>query len=326
MMAGRREEALDHFNRALQADPHYADALTYRGIALAVMDRHEEALADYDRALSIKPGDIEILYNRATSLWVRRAYEEATRDLERVLAIDPDYKYARGTLVQTRLQCSDWHDLASHEAKIAADLAADADAQSAREYHDLRFACIAPEIGSALGGNECAPQTPFWNGERYKHERIRVAYLSGDFRRHAVAQLSAGVFENTTVRVSRPWRCPCCPATAPRYVSVWRKAFDRFIDVHQWAMTMSRIVARHGNRHRRRLDRLHRAFAHADFRAPSGRAAGELPRFPRHDGCDPISITSSAIRRSFRKRTNPFSRKKSHICRTPIFRTMRRAL
>lgn len=36
---------------------------------------------------------------------------------------------------------------------------------------------------------------PLWRGERYAHARIRVAYLSGDFRVHPVAILMAGVFE-----------------------------------------------------------------------------------------------------------------------------------
>jgi len=233
MMMGRREEALEHFNRALKANPHYADALTYRGIALAIMSRHEEALADYDRALSIKPGDIDILYNRATSLWVLRAYDEATADLERVLAIDPNYKYARGTLVQTRLQCSDWHDVAEHEAKIAADLAA-----GTLTLNPLANITISDSPASLLKSaqlwvaNECAPQRPFWNGERYQHERIRVAYLSGDFRRHAVAQLSAGVFENHDRSRFETVALSLLPGDGTPIRQRLEKAFDRFIDVH----------------------------------------------------------------------------------------------
>src|SRR3569832_795111 len=143
------------------------------------MNRLEEALADYNRALSIKPGEIDILYNRATSLWVLKAYDEATVDLERVLAIDPDYNYARGTLVQTRLQCSDWHDVAEHEAKIAHDLAT-----GKLSLNPLANITISDAPAWLLKSaqlwvaNECAPQAPVWNGERYKHERIRVAYLS----------------------------------------------------------------------------------------------------------------------------------------------------
>jgi predicted O-linked N-acetylglucosamine transferase (SPINDLY family) len=35
-----------------------------------------------------------------------------------------------------------------------------------------------------------------WRGERYRHDRMRIGYLSGDFRTHAVANLIAGVFEH----------------------------------------------------------------------------------------------------------------------------------
>ncbi len=37
---------------------------------------------------------------------------------------------------------------------------------------------------------------PLWRGEIYAHERIRVAYLSADFREHPVAYLMAGLFEH----------------------------------------------------------------------------------------------------------------------------------
>jgi len=36
---------------------------------------------------------------------------------------------------------------------------------------------------------------PVWNGERYRHERIRVGYVSGEFREHATSYLVAELFE-----------------------------------------------------------------------------------------------------------------------------------
>ena len=35
--------------------------------------------------------------------------------------------------------------------------------------------------------------SPVWQGERYGHDRIRVAYLSADFRQHPVGMCMAGV-------------------------------------------------------------------------------------------------------------------------------------
>jgi len=37
--------------------------------------------------------------------------------------------------------------------------------------------------------------TRLWNDERYRHEKIRVAYVSGDFREHAVAYCIAELLE-----------------------------------------------------------------------------------------------------------------------------------
>lgn len=38
-------------------------------------------------------------------------------------------------------------------------------------------------------------EKPIWQGERYDHDRLRVAYLSADFHTHAIAYLTAGLFE-----------------------------------------------------------------------------------------------------------------------------------
>ena len=72
-----------------------------------------------------------------------------------------------------------------------------------------------------------------WRGERYRHDRIRVAYLSADFRDHAVGQSIAGVFEHhdstrfETIAIS--WGAPDDGPTRKRFIA----AFDRFIDVEQ---------------------------------------------------------------------------------------------
>jgi predicted O-linked N-acetylglucosamine transferase (SPINDLY family) len=41
-----------------------------------------------------------------------------------------------------------------------------------------------------------ASPVPIWKGERYRHDRIRVAYLSADFRMHPMSYLIVGLFEH----------------------------------------------------------------------------------------------------------------------------------
>ena len=39
------------------------------------------------------------------------------------------------------------------------------------------------------------PPPPFWSGQTWRHDKVRVAYLSADFRSHATAYLTAELFE-----------------------------------------------------------------------------------------------------------------------------------
>ena len=144
------------------------------------------------------PGDIDILYNRSTSLWALRRFEETILDCEQVLKSDPQFKYARGNLLHSRLQCCDWRGLEEEKATIASGLKA-----GLRVLRPLQNVAISGS-GEALlqssriwTAHECPPsEKPLWRGERYRHDRIRIAYVSADFRLHPVATLGAGVFEH----------------------------------------------------------------------------------------------------------------------------------
>jgi predicted O-linked N-acetylglucosamine transferase (SPINDLY family) len=72
---------------------------------------------------------------------------------------------------------------------------------------------------------------PLWQGERYSHQRIRVAYLSADLRNHPVAVLTAGLFERhdrsrfETIAISLGVNTP-----DPMRERL-KTAFDQFFDV-----------------------------------------------------------------------------------------------
>ncbi len=195
---GRHGDALADFDKALSIKPDYVEAHIHRGIVLAVLGRHEEAVASYSKALALRPGDIDILYNRGTSLWALRHFEETILDCEQVLKSDPHFKYARGNLLHSKLQCCDWRGLEDEKAMIASGLKA-----GLRVLRPLQNVAIS-EAGDALlqssriwAAHECPPsEKPLWRGERYHHDRIRIAYVSADFRLHPAAVQSAGVFEH----------------------------------------------------------------------------------------------------------------------------------
>jgi len=186
------------------AQPQNADAWTRRGSALAQLGRRDEAIAAYTRALEIRPDEIEALNQRGNTLLTLRRFEEASRDFERVVARDADFPWARGNLAYCRLYCCDWDGIERETAAITQAIRAGRPVCAPLQY--LSLAGLAGDMGEVAADALSAArqwverQFPasaetLWRGERYAHERIRVAYLSSDFNDHAVARLIVGAFE-----------------------------------------------------------------------------------------------------------------------------------
>ena len=79
--------------------------------------------------------------------------------------------------------------------------------------------------------NNLPEYPPVWLGEVYSHDRIRIAYLSADFRNHAVAYLTAGLFECHDKPRFETTAISFVPAEDPTIRRRFENAFERFIDV-----------------------------------------------------------------------------------------------
>ena len=233
MQMKRYPEAIASFHAVLTRDANRMDAVEQRGRALSELHLYAEALPDLEKAAAAGPDRPDLLYNRANAYSVLKRYEEAIRDAEAALALDPDYPYARGIAVHARLHCCDWQGLEEHRRHVSEGLRAGKRVLSPFE-HVLISTDAAEQLRCARLWSEATcptADTPLWRGDRYRHERIRVAYLSADFRLHPVAAHMAGIFEAhdrsrfETIAVS----------FTPEHTSALRTrleaAFDRFEDV-----------------------------------------------------------------------------------------------
>ncbi len=235
LLALRRfPEAIASCDAALAIAPDLAPALNNRASALIQQKRYDEALTSLDRALSLQPDFGEALYNRGGALADMRRHREAARDLSRALALDPGLPLVDAMLLHSRMQCCDWQAFETQVQRLIAGV------QAGRLASDP-FTLLT--IGDSAAGQLHCAQTwvqekgrpssaPLWQGERYAHERIRVAYLSADLREHPVAYLMAELFE----RHDRRWRFETVAvafgSTAPSAMRTrLQQAFDRFLDV-----------------------------------------------------------------------------------------------
>jgi len=228
----RYEEALRSYDAATAIKPAFAEAHANRGLALWDLKRYEDALASFDAALAIAPGHAETLHNRGVVLLILNRHLAAIQDFMRAQAIDPHFKYLRGLLLHTKMQCGHWDLFAEESQQLMLDV-------RAGQCVSGPFALL-PLSGSAHDQlvcaqtwvrDKCPPSAPsILRGEPYAHERIRLAYLSGDFHDHPVARLMSGIFDRHDPTRFETIAVSFGPERTSGMRQTLKAGFGRFID------------------------------------------------------------------------------------------------
>jgi predicted O-linked N-acetylglucosamine transferase (SPINDLY family) len=146
--------------------------------------------------LALKPDFALALTNRGYLRWVLESrHAEAKADLTRALALEPEQSWLAGELLYLKMQGADWEGFAEARAAMSAAIAAgkqvirpfawqavSADPASLQHCSRIFAASEFPALAAAAP----APRP---------QGRIRIGYLSADFREQATAYLMAGVYD-----------------------------------------------------------------------------------------------------------------------------------
>lgn len=189
------DAALACYDKALSLKPDMAAAWLGRGSLHFERRQHRDALAAYERALAIKPDLVEAWHARGNVLFELKEYAAARAAYDTALGIKPDLDHAGGARLMSKLKICDWTNL---HAEIEACLADINDGRLTIEpFVSLTLsASSAEQLNNARKYiQEQRAYPPLRRGEAYAHDRIRIAYLSADFREHAIGYLTAGLFE-----------------------------------------------------------------------------------------------------------------------------------
>jgi predicted O-linked N-acetylglucosamine transferase (SPINDLY family) len=193
----RFDLALMDYDVAIALNPDYAEAFNSRGNALKNLGRVEEALASFERAALLKPDFAEAYNNRGILFAKIFDWGRAFLDFDKAYGLNPELEYVEGWRLHAKMHMCDWAGLDEEMARLAAHVR---EARRATEPFML-----LPTTASAADQLACAAiytadkfppaPAPLWRGERYSHDRIRVGYVSGEFRAQATAYLTADLFE-----------------------------------------------------------------------------------------------------------------------------------
>ncbi len=193
----RWDDAVKGYSRVLAVKPDHTEALNNKGAILQSFAHYDEALAAFDRAIASNPNYPEAYYNRSFIKWQKQKGDpQAIRDLERALQLKPDYPYALGDLLHLRMQLGDWDSYARETAAIDAGLKAGKPVVRPFVYQALSESPADLQLCSVeftrLNFPPMAAAAP---APRPAAGKIRVGYMSAEFRDQATSYLMAGLFE-----------------------------------------------------------------------------------------------------------------------------------
>jgi predicted O-linked N-acetylglucosamine transferase (SPINDLY family) len=192
----RLDEALASFGQAIKLDPHHADACFNRGSALLELKRVDAALASFEAVIRLKPDYMEAYYQRGHALLAGRQYLDAVQCFARLLELAPEHSLAKGALLHAKMMCCDWSGLAELHGSIRRDLSGRKLVVDPFMYQAIAESEEELRTCAEIYAAEKFPRSTLMRiGRLPRHAKVRLGYLSGEFREHAVATLMTGFWE-----------------------------------------------------------------------------------------------------------------------------------
>jgi|CXWL01.1.fsa_nt_gi predicted O-linked N-acetylglucosamine transferase (SPINDLY family) len=229
---GRAADAEHAYRRAVAVNPDYAEAWLNLANTLVVLGRKDEALISLGRALQRRPDFDAALYARGQLHLAMQTSENAASDFEAVLALKPDHPHALTDLIAARRQFCDWRDHDTLLGKLKADWRLGRRKIAPFEGLLLLDDPADQRLCAAQFVKDHAPAPTLPERPPARAEgKIRLGYLSPDFRDHAVALLASGVFEHHDKARFELHAFSCGPKTDDPVRQRVVAAFDSFTEL-----------------------------------------------------------------------------------------------
>ncbi len=208
--------------------------------------RLDAAVASYDEALAIGADYADAHYSRATIQGALGRYESAIASYDAAAALRPAIRFLRKDRLAAKMQICDWRDFGAELAALRTGV--ESDAPIANPFC-LLGVCDSAELqarAARIYARELFPPDGFLGPipRRERHQKIRIAYVSPDFRMHPIAALMAEVFERHDRERFEIIALSTGGDTGDEGRRRLERAFDRFIDVRGMSDQAVALLAR----------------------------------------------------------------------------------
>ncbi len=194
---GRLADAVAAQQQAVQGRADSADLWNDLGALQRAAEQPEAALLSLQNALQIDPGHRLATSNFAQALQALERHADAALAFDHLLRIWPDCPYAPGQLMHSKMQACDWTGYDALRSRIEAGIRAGrpvVEPFAAQAFvSDPALLRLCAEIHSHFQHPELRPHSAALRAG--PGPRIRLGYVSGEFRNQATMHLLAGVLE-----------------------------------------------------------------------------------------------------------------------------------
>jgi predicted O-linked N-acetylglucosamine transferase (SPINDLY family) len=192
----RYDEAIIHYDKALSLNPEFAAAWSNKGNALSKLKHYEDAINHYDKALGLRPDFQHAWSNKGDALNFLKRHSESAECLQKALVFSVEDSYLLGKVHhQMMLECN-W---TNYEKKINEIFHLVNEGRMGGEPFGFQGIASSEELllkCAEIYSNDKFPmQGNFSEFSSYKHQKIRIGYLSGEFRTQATSILMTRVWE-----------------------------------------------------------------------------------------------------------------------------------
>jgi len=192
------QEAIESFKVAIKIDRNSALAFNKLGITLQENNQEQEALESYNSAIFLDPKYAEAHHNIGSILLNQKEFEQSIFSYKRALEINPCLDYTLGNYLHAKMFICDWFSIekdtdnliefilnnkAVYEPFMILNLT---DLVSIQKHAAQNFSANKFPVNKLLG-----EVTKFKSGKK-----IKLAFLSADFREHPMGYNFVGFFEN----------------------------------------------------------------------------------------------------------------------------------
>jgi predicted O-linked N-acetylglucosamine transferase (SPINDLY family) len=228
---GRVLEALDAVGRASALAPHDESAAGLKASLERSLGAGQRAIQTLRGALARVPMSATLHFELAGLLDRQGDAAGAIDEYRQTLRLEPAHGAALSQLLFALRRCADWSGMDELERTFLDGVG--------RGQRLLSPFVLLAQPGTRAAQRQCAESfcralvgPPLRMRRELPERRLRIGYLSGDFRVHATALLAAGLFERHDRARFEVFGYSMGPDDGSPIRERIKRAFDRFVDLH----------------------------------------------------------------------------------------------